>query len=297
PDFNLMLATQARALGVPVVLVISPQFWAWRRGRIPKIAGRISRMIVAFPFEKPFYDEVGTPVSYHGHPILEVLERRFESRDAAMVHFGLDPAKRTLVIAPGSRRNEFKYLMADLFGAAKRVTDTLAGWQVAVPLAPKADEADFRAEAARIGLSIVTTRGDNFDLFSVADFGLICSGTATLEASLAGLAHVIVYRGHPLNMLLARRLVKIDRIGLPNIILGGASPIFPELIQQDATAQRLAERALGILRSPNDYERLRAACAEVRAKLTGGDVSGAIADDILSVLAEGDAAQAVEPVL
>ncbi len=297
PDFNLMLATQARALGVPVVFVISPQFWAWRRGRIPKIAERISRMIVAFPFEKPFYEQVKTPVAYYGHPIMEVLARRFESRDAALAQFGLDPAKKTLVVAPGSRRNEFKYLLAEMFGAAKRVTDALPGWQIAVPLAPKADAAAFRAEAARIGLSIVTTRGDNFDLFSFADFGLVCSGTATLEAALAGLAHVIVYRGHPLNLFLARRLVKIDRIGLPNIILGGAAPTFPELIQGEATADRLAQKALGILRSKDECERLRAACAEVRAKLTGGDVSGAIADDILSVLAEGDAAGTVEPVL
>ena len=104
PDFNLMLASQARARGIPVLFDISPQFWAWRPGRVDKIAGRISKMIVAFPFEVPFYQRAGVPVAFHGHPLLEGLARRFPARDAALRHFGLDPERRTLVLAPGSRR-------------------------------------------------------------------------------------------------------------------------------------------------------------------------------------------------
>ncbi|MCZ7586971.1 MAG: hypothetical protein M5R36_28505 [Deltaproteobacteria bacterium] len=117
---------------------ISPQFWAWRAGRVRKIARRLSRMIVAFPFEIPFYEKEGVSVAFHGHPLLEVLERRFASKDDAKRHFGLDPDKKTLVLAPGSRGNEFKYVRPAMFEAARRVLDAVPGWQAAVPVAPRA---------------------------------------------------------------------------------------------------------------------------------------------------------------
>jgi lipid-A-disaccharide synthase len=231
PDFNLMLASQARARGIPVLFDISPQFWAWRPGRIDKIAGRISKMIVAFPFEVAGYERAGVPVAFHGHPLLEGLERRLPARDAALRHFGLDPARRTLVLAPGSRPNETAHLVPALFGAAARLAHAHPGWQLAVPLAPRVAEEPIRRAARAAGIEIVTTRGDLFDLFCAADFGIVCSGTATLEAALAGLPMVIVYRGNWLNLFLARRLIRIDRIGLPNIVLGGERCSFPELIQ------------------------------------------------------------------
>lgn len=290
PDFNLMLATQARAQGIPVVFVISPQIWAWRQGRVAKIADRISRMVVAFPFEKRFYEEAGVPVSYHGHPLLEGMERRFPDRRAAREHFGLDPDRKTLVVAPGSRSSELRHLLGDMLGAARIVLDEFPDWQVAVPLAPRVSEELVRSVADSHGVPVVTTKGDNPDLFACADFGLICSGTATLEAALAGLPMLIVYRGNRLNIFIARRMVQIDRIGLPNIILGGDKVVFPELIQDDARSAPLALAALRILRTPGEYERLRAACEQVRAKLDGGAVSAAIADDILDVLTHGESA-------
>jgi len=283
PDFNLMLAAQARTRSIPVVFFISPQFWAWRRNRIRKIAGRISRMIVAFPFEESFYRDAGVPVSFHGHPILEVFEKRFDATAEAKAHFGLDPDKKTLVLAPGSRKNEFKYLLKEMFEAGARIVSELPGWQIAVPLAPGASQEEMRAAAKNAGIEPVFTRDDNFDLFGCADFGIVCSGTATLEASLAGLPMVIVYRGHRLNILLGRLLVKIDRIGLPNIILGGDQVAFPELIQKEAEAGPLARRVLSILRDQTECDKLRVACREVAEKLRGGDTSRAVAGEILGL--------------
>ena len=240
---------------------ISPQFWAWRPGRIEKLADRISKMIVAFPFEAPFYERAGVPVAFHGHPLLEGLARRFASRDAALRHFGLDPARRTLVLAPGSRPNETAHLVPALFGAAARLAREHPDWQFAVPLAPRVDEATIQRAAQRAGIEIVTTRGDIFDLFAAADFGIVCSGTATLEAALAGLPMVIVYRGNWLNLFLARRLIRIDRIGLPNIVLGGETCRFPELIQADAAPQPLAARVDALLRDEAALADLRSAGA------------------------------------
>jgi lipid-A-disaccharide synthase len=287
PDFNLMLATQARALGIPVLFDISPQFWAWRPGRVEKIAARISKMIVAFPFEVPFYERAGVPVAFHGHPLLEGLERRFASREAAAKHFALDPARRTLVLAPGSRENEVSHLVPVLFEAAAKLLRERPGWQIAVPLAPDVAEAPIRRAAQRAGIEIVCTRGDLHDLFSIADFGILCSGTATLEAALAGLPMVIVYRGNWLNVALARLLIRIDRIGLPNIVLGGERPVFPELIQAAAEAAPLAATVDALLRDDAALAAQRRACAQVAARLTGGATSQAIACDVLA-LARGN---------
>jgi lipid-A-disaccharide synthase len=287
PDFNLMLATQARARGVPVLFVISPQFWAWRPGRVEKVAGRVSKMIVAFPFEVPFYERAGVPVAFHGHPLLEGLARRFASRDAALRHFGLDPARRTLVLAPGSRPNEIGHLVPALLGAAARLAAELPGWQLALPLAPRVDAEPIRRAAARAGVEVVCTRGDIFDLLAAADFGILCSGTVTLEAALAGLPMVIVYRGNWLNLFLARRLIRIDRIGLPNIVLGGERPVFPELIQAEAAPGPLAARVLELLRSEPALAAQRTACAQVAERLGGGPTSRAIAQEVLALAGDG----------
>jgi lipid-A-disaccharide synthase len=281
PDFNLMLASQARARGVPVLFDISPQFWAWRPGRIDKIAGRISKMIVAFPFEVPFYQRAGVPVAFHGHPLLEGLARRFPSRDTALRHFGLDPGLRTLALAPGSRPNEIAHLIPALLGAAARLSRQHSGWQFAVPLAPEVDAEPIQRAARCAGIPIVCTRGDVFDLLSAADFGILCSGTVTLEAALAGLPMVIVYRGNWLNVFLARRLIRIDRIGLPNIILGGERCVFPELIQEDAAPEPLAARVGALLASETALAELRAGCARVAARLAGGPTSRRVAEEVL----------------
>ena len=284
PDFNLMLATQARALGIPVLFDISPQFWAWRPGRIEKLAGRISKMIVAFPFEVPGYERAGVPVAFHGHPLLEGLERRFPTRDAALRHFGLDPARRTLVLAPGSRPNETAHLVPALFGAAARLAHAAPGLAARRAAgAARRRGADPACGASGPGSRSSPHAATSSISSAAADFGIVCSGTATLEAALAGLPMVIVYRGNWLNLFLARRLIRIDRIGLPNIVLGGERCSFPELIQADAAPAPLAARVDALLRDEAALAEQRAACARVAERLSGGPTSRAIAEEVLQL--------------
>jgi lipid-A-disaccharide synthase len=284
PDFNFMLALQARALGVPVLFLISPQFWAWRSGRIAKLAGRISKMIVAFPFEVPYYERAGVPVAFHGHPLLEGLPAApVASREEALRRLGLDPTRRICVLAPGSRSSEWRHHLAPLFEAGARMQRELPDLRFAVPLAPRASAERMRAAASKAGIEVVCTRGDHHELFRHADFGLICSGTATLEAALADLPMLIFYRGNWVNAILAKLLVEIDRIGLPNIVLGGDAPVYPELLQHRASAERLAERALELLRDEAALARLRTAGSRVRQLLSAGDTSRAVADEILAL--------------
>ncbi len=283
PDFNAMLAVQARARGVPVLFYVSPQFWAWRSGRIAKLADRVSKMVAIFPFEVPYYEKAGIPVAFHGHPLLEELAPRFPDRETALRHFGLDPERRVCVLAPGSRGSEWRHNAGALFGAAAILARELPDLQFAVPLAPRAPAERLRRAAAEAGVEVTCTEGDNYELFRAADFGLLCSGTVTLEASLAGLPFVIFYRGNWINALLGRLLLEIDRIGLPNIVLGGERPIFPELLQHRAGSGHLAARALELLGDATRLDELRRAGARVRERLGGGTPSTAVAGEVLAL--------------
>ena len=283
PDFNFMLALQARALGVPVLFYVSPQFWAWRSGRIAKLADRISHMVVAFPFETAAYQAAGVPVSFHGHPLLEDLTPRFGRREEACRHFGLDPDREIVVLAPGSRGSEWRHHLPTLLGAASRIVAARPGVQFAIPVAPHRDAAALQTEAAAAGVEIVATHGDIHELFRCGKLGLVCSGTATLEAALAGLPMLIFYRGNWINGLVAKALLEIDRVGLPNIVLGGDTPVYPELIQGDASAARLAREALTLLGDDAALARLRNAGRDVRARLSGGATSRAVADEVLAL--------------
>jgi lipid-A-disaccharide synthase len=283
PDFNFMLAQQARGLGVAVLVFISPQFWAWRSGRVAKLADRISKMVVAFPFEAPFYQRAGVPVAFHGHPLVEGLPEHQAPRDAVLRRLGLDPARRTLVLAPGSRRSEWRHHRDALFGAAARLAHSHPDLQFAVPLAPDLSEAEVREAAARAGIDAAVARGDHHDLLAAADLGILCSGTITLEAALAGLPMLIFYRGNWLNAVVAKLVVKIDRIGLPNIVLGGDAPVFSELIQHRAGAAGLAAAAAALLDRPEHLAELRKAALRVREGLSGGATSQAVADEIAAL--------------
>jgi len=283
PDFNFMLALQARALGVPVLFYVSPQFWAWRSGRIGKLADRISHMVVAFPFETRAYEEAGVRVSFHGHPLLEELAPRFASREEACRHFGLDPAREIVVLAPGSRGSEWRHHLPILTDVAARIARARPQVQLALPVAPHRDAAELGVLAEAAGVEIVATQGDIYDLFGCAKLGLVCSGTATLEASLAGLPMLIFYRTNWINARLVRSLLHVDRVGLPNIVLGGEVPAYPELLQDQASAERLAREALDLLEDDAALERLREAGRQVRKRLGGGATSRAVAEDVLAL--------------
>jgi lipid-A-disaccharide synthase len=285
PDFNLMLANQAQALGVRVVYYISPQVWAWRKGRVKTIADRVDLMVVALPFEKELYEAEGLRTEFHGHPLLEVAKPTFENEVQAFEHFGLDPEKKILVIAPGSRRNEIELIADTLFEAGAILQKALPDWQFAVPLAPNVDRQLVQERAEAAGLSVVFTHDRYQDLLHIASYGIITSGTATLEAALFRCPMLIVYKANAINAFIARRMVKVERIGLPNIIAG--KDLFPEVLQEDATGPALAEMALEVVENPARYDEMLAACDTVRDALSGGDTSARVAKSVLGLTAKG----------
>jgi len=265
PEFNIFLAKRAKALGIPVFYYIGPQVWAWRRGRVRKIARRVDRLGVVFPFEPALYnnghrDATQPPLAeFLGHPSLDLVHPT-RSRDETRARYGFDPARPLLAVLPGSRKKEIRALLPPAVEAAHKLAAD--GWQVAVALAHTLTRDDL-ADAFGGNLPAVPiVEGDTYNVIHAADAALVASGTATLETALLGRPMVIMYRVARLTFALARMLVRVDDIGMPNIVLGRR--VFPELLQEDVTCDKLVAAVREVVNRRNE---LASALSELRAKL------------------------------
>jgi lipid-A-disaccharide synthase len=234
PEFNLLLARRAKRLGIPVFYYIAPQIWAWRRGRVRKITRRVDRLGVVFPFEPALYNNGRTLAHFVGHPLLDLVGAT-RSRAETLARYGLDPARPLLALLPGSRRKEVRHLLPVAVAAARQLARD--GWQAVIALAHTLTPDDLTASlGATPDLPVVAD--DTYNVVHAADAAIVASGTATLETALLERPMVIVYRVAPLTWALARLLVRVEHVGMPNIILGRA--VFPELLQRDVTPEKLA---------------------------------------------------------
>jgi lipid-A-disaccharide synthase len=277
----MALAGVARRAGVPVLYYISPQVWAWRRGRVKKIARRVSRLAVVFPFEVPVYAGTGVRTDFVGHPLLDRVGPT-RDRAATFAAHGFDPAKRLVALLPGSRHKEMQLLLPPMAEAAAALA-ARGDTQCALALADTLSDADIAVSMRGTPLAVPVVRGDTYNLVHASDAVLVASGTATLETALLERPMVIVYRTAPLTYALARRLVSVPFIGMPNLIAGRA--VVPELIQDDATADRMATEIARYLDDPAHAAATSAALAEVRHALGDGgaaDRAAAIAAEMLT---------------
>ncbi len=243
-EFNLVLAGVAKRAGVPVLYYITPQVWAWRRGRIRKIVERANRLAVVLPFEKELYGLAGDRVSFVGHPLLDRVAPA-QGRAETLARHDIPPYSKLLALLPGSRRAEVRYILPPMVEAAR----TLAADHRLVPviaLAPTLTPAQL-AEQARVDLSgIRIIQGDTYSIIAASEAALVASGTATLETALLGCPMVIAYKVSPLTYILGRMLITgVDFIGMPNILAG--EKIVPELIQGELTANNIVRAAEPLL--------------------------------------------------
>ena len=268
PDFNLRLAARARRLGVKVVYFVSPQVWAWRRGRVRTIRSLVHHMLVLFPFEERFYRDAGVPVTFVGHPAVERAVEGPPPRELR-ARMGLDPDRRTVALLPGSRRGEVARLLPPMLGAGARLRRDRPDLQFALPLARSLSREDVvaRIRAAELHEVSVLPAEAYADLLRAADVGIVASGTATLEAALAGLPMVVVYRVAAGTYLLGRALVRVDAIALPNLVAGRR--VVPELVQGACTPERIAAEAGALLDDPGRAAAQRRELAEIRRRLGG----------------------------
>jgi lipid-A-disaccharide synthase len=267
PEFNLRIARVARSVGVPVLYYIGPQVWAWRRGRVRKIARLVDRLAVVFPFEPGLYEPWLPGVEFVGHPLLDRVAPT-RGRDDTLRAHQLDPARRTVVLLPGSRPKEIDYILPPMLDAVAELGPR-GDCQFALALAHTLDRADMEARIRATGLHVPVVSDDLYNLVAAADMALVTSGTATLECALLECPMVIVYRLSPATFALGRLLVRgVRHVGMPNIVAGRT--VVPELLQGEVTGPRIAAAAQAILDDPDGRARIKAGLREVRQQLGRG---------------------------
>jgi len=289
PDFHLRLAKKLRRRCIPVVYLIAPQAWAWRRSRVRTLRANVQRLLCIFPFEEEFFRGYGVPATYIGHPLARMV-RPSMTRAEFLDRFNLPGDRPIVALLPGSRHGEVARHMPYLLDAAKRIENTRPATFV-LSLAPGFD---FETSEIRHtvkfwerdrGSSIQVIVGSTWDVLAHAELALAASGTVTIEAALLGVPMVTFYRVNELSWILGRWLVRAPFLSMVNLIAGRR--VAPELIQGEMTGQRIAEEALRLLNSEDARAEMRAGLDEVRAKLaSGGDPMETAAGWIEKVFSE-----------
>lgn len=281
PDFNFWLAAAGRRLGLPVVYYVSPQVWAWRRGRLRTLKQLVDRMLVIFPFEEAVYRNAGIPVEFVGHPLVDLAKSR-TTRAALLLELGLAPTAPTVTLLPGSRPNEVRRLLPILVEAARITATSVPEVQFILARAPNLEDSLFSSVMHRREQGcpvVIEARTD--DALSAADVVATASGTATVQAAIHGRPMVIIYRVSPLTYAIGRRFVRVDNYGMVNLIAGG--PVAPELIQERCTASAVAKEIVSYLTDHNRTKRTKASLQIVRERLGGSGASGRAAQAVLKV--------------
>ncbi|MBN1918292.1 MAG: lipid-A-disaccharide synthase [Verrucomicrobia bacterium] len=285
PGFNLKLAKKLKVLGVPVVYYISPQVWAWLPGRIRKMVRTVSKMIVIFPFEEAFYRRHGMPVEFVGHPLVDALKPSVPP-EAFRVEFGIAPGTKIVALLPGSRRNEVECNWPVMRAAAELIAHELQAREVPgtrffVPVASRQLRELIEADGVDAGMTLLDGRA--YDVIHAADAAIVCSGSATLETGCAGTPLVVMYRTTPLTYWIARRLVRVEHIGMINILAG--ERVAPEYIQRAARPEAIARDVVRVLTDEAYAAAVRARLLAARAKLGLPGAAARAAEAVLKVVA------------
>lgn len=282
PGFNMKLAKLAHDKGIPVVSYIAPSAWAWNKGRAKNVAKLVDKVACIFPFEYDVYKEAGAPVEFVGHPLLDIVHPSMTCSEAE-TWIGKQPNKKLILLMPGSRLMEIEKMLPTLLLGAKELKKKFPDVQFVMPRAGTIPLSMLEKKITVSGLDVKITEGNNYDLFSVADLALATSGTVTLEAALCGLGSVIVYKTSALNAFIARLVINIPNIGLPNIVAGRT--IMPELLQEDFTPQKLAAAAAALLQ-PERQAQLKEDLLYMKQRLGEPGAVRRVAELILKIAEE-----------
>jgi lipid-A-disaccharide synthase len=264
PEFNLLIAGKAKKLGIPVMYYISPQIWAWRSGRINTIQRRVDRMVVILPFEEKIYREAGVEASFVGHPLLDVVsvKDKDELPRSQYVRSGND---RLVGLLPGSRYSELSRLMPVMLDAATILAKNLPEIRFLMPLAPTIRPDQVDPYLREVDLPLTVVEHSTYEIIQMCEIIVAASGTVTLEAAILGTPLVVVYKVNPLTYWIGKRLVRVKHVALVNLVTSQA--FVPELIQHDASPERISQEVLDILGDTRRQEWMRQCLRDVRQRL------------------------------
>jgi lipid-A-disaccharide synthase len=274
PDFNLRLAKVAKRAGIKVLYFISPQVWAWRSGRVKGIGEVVDMMAVLFPFELPFYRNAGIPVSFVGHPLLDLVAPALQCKEAA-ASLGLDPTRRTVGLFPGSRKSVIKRLLPVILESAALLKARMPDLQFVLPLAASLRPGDIMPQIEAAGLEVTVITGKNHEVMSACDAAISVSGTVIMELALVGIPTVLIYKVSPLTYQIGKRVINVPHIGICNIV--AEKRLMKELIQHEAHPVAIADEVDLMLNDPAYAGEMRAGLAGVREKLGSGGALGRLA--------------------
>jgi lipid-A-disaccharide synthase len=274
PEFHFQVARLAKRLGLRVVYYISPQVWAWRRGRLRTLARLIDQMIVILPFEVGVYQSAGVPCVLVGHPLLDELEAA-PDRATVRARWGLAPSQPVIGLFPGSRVAEVRRHLPIMLSAVGQLARQRPELTVLLGQASAVPEAEFEPYLRRATVPITVKRGEPSATLVASDAVIVASGTITLQAGLLQVPMVIIYKVALLTWIIARSLVRVPFVGLPNLVAGEG--IVPELLQSAASPEAISARLASWLDDPHRLELIRKQLAGVRDRLgrPGGSVQAA----------------------
>ena len=280
PGFNLKIAKEAKKRGIPVVYYISPQVWAWGKGRVKKIAERVDRMLVIFDFEEPIYRRAGMDVAFVGHPLKDTV-RPAVSRSVFFRNAGLDPRRPLLGLVPGSRKQEIRHLLPEMVKAVGLLRRDIPGLQAVVAVAPTLSDQVLHPHLSGTE-AIRSVRSQTYEAMAYSDAALVASGTATLETALSGTPMVILYKMSSGSFFLGKLLVRMENIGLVNIVAG--KRIVPELLQKNVTPEKIRAATLPLLTDREHRKEILRDLKEVARRLGRPGATERAADQIVEFL-------------
>lgn len=282
PGFNMRLAKLAKSMGIPVVSYISPSAWAWHKSRARSVAQIVNKVAAIFPFEYEVYKAAGADTEFVGHPLVDIVKPHLTQADA-WEKAGKQAGRDLILLLPGSRLMEIQKMLPTMLQAAKLILEKRPDTDFTMPRAKTIPLELLENMVKAAGVPVKIIEGDNYDVMFSADLALATSGTVTLEAALCGLGSVIVYKTSPITAFIARRVINIPDIGLPNIVAG--RHILPELLQEDFTPERLQQEALKLL-EPERNAQMKKDLAYVKERLGASGAVHRVAELVLRIAEE-----------
>lgn len=273
PDFNLHVAATAKKLGIPILYYISPQIWAWRPGRVKKIDKLVDHMAVILPFEEDFYRKQNIPVTFVGHPL---LENSFSTKEG--IEKKWMESNSVIGLLPGSRHGEIERHLPVMIDAARLLLKKIESIRFIISLSPDVEEKRVKeiVRNHRGEIDFEIAAGNMRRVFERSKVVIAASGTVTLESAISGTPMVIIYKVSPVSFWLGKTMIRVKNIGLVNLIAG--KEIVPELIQEKASAKRIADTVFRMLSDPPGLKQLSHELLAIREKLGGPGASERVAD-------------------